>query len=286
MRDPGEVELREYGALALDHIQRRALYADRVDWQATRASIALAAAGATSPQELHPTIGEVLRQAGGEHSGLVPPGRRSRPGARSLPTASLVEGHAVLVLPSCPGDVRSVRAYTAAGGQAVQSLPPAKGWVVDLRGNSGGSMWPMLAVALPLLHGDRDIGAFVTRDGSRTPWRARGRRVGTGHWANARGRGPLRLPGPVAVLTDRRTASSGEAVAVAFRGLSTVRSYGSATWGFSTGNQTVRLPDGTLLVITTCSFADRTGVVYGGSLTPDTLTDDALDVAITELAQA
>ena len=77
-----------------------------------------------------------------------------------------------------------------------------------------------------------------------------------------------------------------QAVVVAFRGTSSVRSYGAATHGFSTGNETVRLPDGALLVITSCRFADRVGQVHAGALVPDVLTDDALDVALADLARA
>ena len=282
------MRLAAYGESALDHVEHRALYADRVDWPAARASMASAAARATTPAELHPAIGAVLRQAGGRHSGLVPPGRTGSTGARERPSASWVDGHGVLVLPWCPGELRAVRAYAAAGGRALRRLPPVSGWVVDLRGNSGGSMWPMLAVALPLLEASGVLGAFVTRDGSRTPWWARGHRVGTGRWASARSRGPRRLPGPVAVLLDGGTASSAEAVAVAFRGVSTARSYGRATHGVCTGNETVRLRDGALLVITSCRLADRTGLVHdGGPLTPDVLVDDdALDVALADLDRA
>lgn len=93
-----------------------------------------------------------------------------------------------------------------------------------------------------------------------------GRRSALGRYP---GRGPRWLLGPVAVLTDERTASSGEAVAVAFRGMPAARSYKAATHGFSTGNEVVRLPDGALLVITTCRFADRAGQLYGGPLIPD-----------------
>jgi C-terminal processing protease CtpA/Prc len=175
----------------------------------------------------------------------------------------MLHGHGVLVLPSCPGDLRSVRAYAAAGGRALRQYESAAGWVVDLRGNSGGSMWPMLAVALPLLGGDGVIGAFVTRDGART----------------------LSLSGPVAVLTDARTASSAEAVAVAFRGVPGARSYGAATRGFSTGNQTVRLPDGALLVITSCRFADRSGGAHGGPLPPDVPAADAFAAALAGLGR-
>jgi len=89
------------------------------------------------------------------------------------------------------------------------------------------------------------------------------------------------LPGPIAVLTDGWTASSAEAVAVAFQGVSGARFYGAPTRGFSTGNVTVLLSDGALLRITSCRFADRTGLVYDGPLTPDVLADDdALDVAL------
>lgn len=279
------MRLSAYGALALDHVERRALYAERVDWPSTRASIADAAARAMTPTELHPAIRTVVRQAGGRHSGLLPPGGASRAGPIEWPSASMLHGHGVLVLPSCPGDLRSVRAYAAAGGRALRQYESADGWVVDLRGNSGGSMWPMLAVALPLLGGDGVIGAFVTRDGARTPWWARRRGVGTGRWASARGRGPLSLPGPVAVLTDARTASSAEAVAVAFRGVPGARSYGAATRGFSTGNETVRLPDGALLVITSCRFADRSGGAHGGPLPPDVPAADAFAAALEGLGR-
>jgi carboxyl-terminal processing protease len=76
----------------------------------------------------------------------------------------------------------------------------------------------MLAVAAPLLQGDGVIGAFIDRDGARIPWWLRRGRVGSGRWPGARSTGPSGLPGPVAVLTDGGTASSGEAVAVASRG--------------------------------------------------------------------
>ena len=279
------MRLAAYGALALDHIERRALYADRVDWLTTRTALARAAARATTPAELHPAIRLVVRQAGGDHSGLLPPARAARAAARKRPSASMMNGRGVLVLPSCPGDLRSAWAYAVHGGKALRRLPPADGWVVDLRGNAGGSMWPMLAVALPLLKGDGVLGAFITRDGTCTPWWARGRRVGAGRWASARSRGPLRLPGPVAVLTDERTASSAEAVAVAFRGVSSARSYGAATRGFSTGNEAVLLPDGALLAITSCRFADRTGSLYGSPLTPDVAAADPLEVALSEVTQ-
>ena len=42
-----------------------------------------------------------------------------------------------------------------------------KGWIVDLRGNTGGNMWPMLTGIGPIL-GDGTVGSFVAADGNIT----------------------------------------------------------------------------------------------------------------------
>jgi C-terminal processing protease CtpA/Prc len=77
-------------------------------------------------------------------------------------------------------------------------------------------------------------------------------------------------------------------VAVAFcGGLSGVRSYGTATYGFSTGNESFQLPDGARLLITGARFADRTGTIYDGPVPPDVpvADGDALSVALAGLAR-
>ena len=132
--------------------------------------------------------------------------------------------------------------------------------------------------------GDRGL---VDRDGARRRWWLRRRWVGTGSWPRSRSYGPFRLSGPVAVLIGQGTVSSGEAVAVAFRGRSGARFYGGASYGFSTGNESFRLPDGALLVITSARFADRTGAVHQGPLLPDVPTagPDALGAALTGLGR-
>ncbi|QMW04846.1 S41 family peptidase [Spirosoma foliorum] len=48
----------------------------------------------------------------------------------------------------------------------------------------------------------------------------------------------------VAVLTNRSTASSGNAISIAFKGRSQTRSFGSATCGLSTANIGITLRDG------------------------------------------
>ena len=97
----------------------------------------------------------------------------------------------------------------------------------------------------------------------------------------ARAAGPRLPAAPVAVLTDGRTASSGEAVAVAFRGRPDVRTFGAATAGMTSANETHRMRDGAVIVVTVADFADHRRTVYRGPLPPDDPGgDDPLAAAV------
>jgi len=144
------------------------------------------------------------------------------------------------------------------------------GWVVDLRRNVGGNMWPMLHALRPIL-GEATPGSFVSSSGAEA-------------FSYRYGRGPemsapvyrLQKPDPpVAVLTSRLTVSSGEAITIAFRGRPATRSFGEATAGLPTSNASFPLVDGAVLVVTVSREADRTGRVYDGRISPD--EDVAID---------
>ena len=155
------------------------------------------------------------------------------------------------------------------------------GWIVDLRGNRGGNMWPMIAGVGPIL-GEGVAGYFVDPLGAESVW---GYRFGVS-WNDdeliQRVDAPYRLrrESPrVAVLVDSATASSGEAVVIAFMKRPDTRSFGtSATCGLSTANQQYKLSDGASLLLTEAVMADRTKVQYGGPLLPDEWVPDAIDV--------
>jgi carboxyl-terminal processing protease len=146
------------------------------------------------------------------------------------------------------------------------------GWLVDLRGNGGGNMWPMLA-GIEAVLGEGDLGSFQAPGGGGSTWFLKN---GT---ASTRPGVPQSVqsgtPGPtpdlpwVAVLFDRGTASSGEAVSIAFAGRPHARSFGEHTAGFSTANQNVPLPDGAMLLLCSSVEADRTGRRYPDGVDPD-----------------
>jgi C-terminal processing protease CtpA/Prc len=82
---------------------------------------------------------------------------------------------------------------------------------------------------------------------------------------------PYKLAGTpkVAVLMDRRTGSSGEAIAIAFRGRPETRFFGEHSEGVSTANDVVKLSDGAAMWLTIGVDADRTGKQYMEGLDPD-----------------
>lgn len=154
-------------------------------------------------------------------------------------------------------------------GEAVAAIRtaderPRCGWVVDLRRNVGGNMWPMMHAVRPIL-GEATPGYFVSSGGHEEF----SYRYGKGPGANAPAYQLKRPDPPVAVLTSRLTVSSGEALTIAFRGRPATRSFGEPTAGLPTSNQSLPLVDGAVLVVTTAQEADRTGRVYEGRIPAD-----------------
>ncbi|MDV3468722.1 S41 family peptidase [Stenotrophomonas sp. C3(2023)] len=221
-----------------------------------------------TPGEARRAVRHLLRALGDNHSFLVDPVQMQALPQQSRarfqpPRWELLEGSwGYLEVPGVlGGDAEVTRQYTTALLSALQEghRYGVRGWMVDLRGNTGGAMWPMLAGLEPLLRG-HPAGAFEDRAGRRTAWRTR---VSSGS-AQVADLSQL----PVAVLTSPRTASSGEAVAVAFRARPRTRSFGEPTAGLSTGNRGFTLLDGSVLQLTTVAFVDGAGIRYGHELMP------------------
>jgi carboxyl-terminal processing protease len=157
----------------------------------------------------------------------------------------------------------------------LQSQKP-HGWIIDLRGNSGGNMWPMLAGIGDVI-GEGDLGMFISAYGDRDTWFYKAGKAGT-RTADGKEEIVAEIKAPsfvfpnlpwIAVLFDRGTASSGEAVAISLVGRVRARSFGEPSAGFSTANDRFSLPDGAALFLCDGIEADRTGNVYADGLKPD-----------------
>jgi len=146
-----------------------------------------------------------------------------------------------------------------------------RGCIVDLRRNTGGTLWPMLAGIGPLAGAGR-VGAFASAHGS-ADWSydaALGAATSeTYELARVAAPHPLRDDLPVALLTGPLTAGAGEALVVAFAGRAHTRRFGEATRGLTTSNTQIPLADGALLVLTVTVHADRSGTRHDDVIRPD-----------------
>jgi carboxyl-terminal processing protease len=169
--------------------------------------------------------------------------------------------------------------YATAVQQLIRDLDAQDpcGWIVDLREDTGGNMWPMLAGLGPIL-GDGKAGAFVDPDGYEEDWSYQDGQALEGDQVAVKVNGPAyelkAASPPVAVLTGVNTVSAGEAIVVAFRGRPHTCSFGLYTTGLSTANGGFPLSDGAWIILTTSVYADRTGQTYGDRIYPDELVDD------------
>jgi hypothetical protein len=280
-------------------MRQRSLYRERINWDDFRARVFLAASSARMISDTYPAIEVALFLLEDPHSAFVTPG--------GMPFFAGVKfcRQSSLEPPVLPANVGYVKVSSFAGWEGAQAFAEAiqaqiqaadhedlAGWIVDLRGNTGGNMWPMIAGIGPIL-GEGTAGYFTSVTGRETAWGY----AGGASWV-LDGREVVSVTTPyelkrespkVAVLTDNFVMSSGETVLVSFLGRPNTRQFGETTCGLSTSRGVFQLFNGAHLYLSTYHLADRDRVRYGRSIVPDSPTTDtavAVQQAIDWLLQA
>lgn len=277
---PGpSAEAAAYLNEALDVIETNFIFIAQVDWAALRAEAIERAAEARDADDTHATLRWVVEQLRDVHSFFVPVGE-APPQVQSdpMPTGQRLTGDVGLLrMPYFRPVDAAADEYATVAVEVIQEIDaqPTCGWVVDLRGNKGGNMWPMLAGVSPLL-GDGEIGSFVNQTGVMQPWELRaGQSLRGGEVVTTAPVYELQQPEPpVAVLVDGFTASSGEATLLAFVGRPDTRTFGEPTTGAATVPQYYELSDGAGVVLAAAWMADRTGGTYDAEIQPDELVEN------------
>ena len=266
-----------YVSHCIKMLDREALYADQPEWQEAKASILAESKTLTSMDQAHEAVERAASIAGGKHSALVPPVTDTTSYPEVAPEVQVLDGNILhVVLPAHTGVKVSDSLYIHSVLDFLQAHRDAKGVIVDLRGNTGGNMGPMIASVSPLLP-DGILLRFKGRKRT-TPVYLEGILMGVGLYTEPIEKFPKSTP--VAVLTNERTGSSGEATLLCFRGLDNVRTFGAPTAGYASCNITKFLADGYLLVITNASDVARTGEVFcDDPIVPDIATDTPLEAA-------
>lgn len=267
---------------ALDIIRVNALRASEVDWDEVaprvRKHAATSVAAGVPEQALGPAF-KALRDShsfveGPQAAGYQPRAPITPPTGRLLDRIRSFEVPAIRVA----SDSREATTYVTAGLRALQAIDKPGPVLVDLRANSGGNCFPMLAVVAPLL----GVGELVS---FRAPTRAAEvfSYDGDGILFNGKrgiGSGPpvRHAPPRLAVLTGPTTGSSGEIALLALRDREHVRTFGLPTAGLTTANQDYPLADGFMLYLAVSLTHSSTGVAYDGPVKPHVLQGPPDDV--------
>ncbi len=280
-----------YLRFALDIMQEHSINRDRIDWPRFRARVLARADGAVVSADTHPALREALRELGDGHSflrgGTWPamggsaqrpmnwPARERSPLLSLEQRSQMLAGVGYLSVPAFPRGTHAMQQSYAADMQSridELSAQGACGWIVDLRGNTGGTFWPMLTGTGPLL-GDGVWAFAVHADGRRVPVWYRDGQSGLEEAVQLRVFDPVRngelATMPVALLIGPMTASAGEAVAIVFAGRDATRAFGETTRGVSTVNRTFPLGDGATMALTVAATADRHGRIHQQAIEPD-----------------
>ena len=273
---------------ALNFMEKNYYRRDDISWQdfRDRAHNQLREAG--NCEDAYASISWCFKQLNEPHSFIMPPDKAARYNGEAQSPASLstlvgrIHGEwlqdsiGYLTIPWVTTDDSLLCERIADSIQSVIARLDSRGidrWIIDLRQNSGGNIWPMLTGIGPLL-GDGVYGYFVAGD-SRVPIAYHDGSALQGHHVRCRvssqGYRTQRDRKYIVILTGPGTVSAGETVALAFKGRSLTYFIGQPTAGLTTANATYPMSDRSMLVLTICQEADCTGRVCEGRIRPDML---------------
>lgn len=267
-----------------DIVKKNSIYTDSINWQVVDDDLKSLAKGLKTiadAQILNNYVLAQLKKAGDNHSFI-----QNKVGAQNYASGNTVAiKPTAKILPNGIGYV-SVPAYGSINKEAgeefassIQTLIKTldqendiKGWVVDLRTNGGGNMYPMISGLGPFLDLG-DLGYFI-KGNDRSAWK----NTKTGMGVNVKD--PYQLKNKdnkIAVLIGPRTASSGEMTAITFIGQRNVKLFGEPSAGYVTANRMFKLSDGSNLLLASSYVADRNQKKYLDRIYPDVVVKSTAD---------
>lgn len=274
--DPPTAEVLKFNKEFTDIVKQHSIYTDSIDWKSVEEDLKSLGKGLKTVADarvLNSFVLQQLQKAGDNHSFI-----QDKVGAQNYATSNTVQRKAEAKLLSNGIGYILVPAYGSTNkevgeefAKSIQTLiknldteNKISGWVVDLRTNTGGNMYPMISGLGPLL----DVGnlGYFMKPGSSTPWK--NTKTGMG----------VKLTDPykvknrenkIAVLIGPRTSSSGEMTAITFIGQKNTRLFGEPSGGYITANKMFKLSDGSNLLLASSYVADRNQKKYLKRIYPD-----------------
>jgi len=272
---------------ACDTIALNSLVRDSIDFEQLKKVAFMIAGNAKTYRDCYLAINyllESLRPFGDEHSFFMTAeeaknweNEGSQISQVAYPTFKMIDSCGyILVPPFHGGNQNQILSFADSLQRGILQLYNAKnkGWIIDLRQNTGGNMAPMVAGLGPLFSSEK-LGSLIDVNGKSNSWHYKS---GKYFWDNDTGwtvskAVVLLKKMPIAVLTSAQTGSSGEAIVVSFIGNEMTRLFGQPTWGLTTGNGCFKLKDGSEIYLASTTYADRNGNIYNDRITPDFMID-------------
>jgi carboxyl-terminal processing protease len=284
-------EIQVYLTSAIDSIQNNALMSSKLDWESVRKEAFEEAEDAETIEQTYEILKSVLQKLDDNHSFLQKnetnisyPNKKEKRKPSPYGLRMKIEyglhqkddkTFARIFVPQGMRD----NAFAQDLQDKILELSSQNpcGWIVDLRGNGGGNMWPMLA-GIGVLVGSNPLGGSENGNRKKDFYHYD---KGKALYIDFNGKKELQAQAeervkllteeiPIAFLIDRGTASSGEALAVILAGRKNSRSFGEKTYGASTATRGIKLIDSLNLVIAVSTFQDRNGKLYLNGVNPDT----------------
>jgi len=274
---------------AIDIMEQNSIRQDSVDWDKMRAESLFKIKEDNSKENAYFILKGNLNSIGDNHSFFLTKKDQNKikKDNKELPSLNYerIDNQIIyLRIPPFMGDEKQSIDFANYLQEIIKSLDTnlTEKWIIDLRDNTGGNMWPMYLGLAPIVN-DGISGYFINSKGEFFNWKYKENAVysGKSKLLEIKNSYLIKAKNPkVAVLINSRTASSGEAIAVIFKGFPNTKFFGENSFGVSTGNQMFEMNDGAKIVLTTTIFADRTKRIYGGKIEPDLYCSNPREKAI------
>lgn len=292
---------------ALDITENNSIVSDSINWIKTKKDLYALAEGAQTTKDCYSALNyliSILNKKGDNHSGFYPPEFNKKNKTENIDgriSKSKYLGASIGYI-EVPGFMSinnkiSVDFATKIQNQIknLDSIYSINKWIVDLRENTGGNMYPMIAGLGPIL-GNEILGYFSSpKQKLEYSWEYKnGSAMAYGHKI-CTVKNPYILKTKILqiiVLIGPHTGSSGEMTTISFIGKENVTLVGSPTAGYSTGNAGHKLSDGAVLNLCESFCKDRNKNSILGPIKPNVVintkeinnkTDDTLEYVINQL---
>ena len=271
-------------------MEQNSLNRSKVDWSKLRRNAIGKLDSINKIEETYPIIQSALNELGDKHSFLLTPERKkiAYNQENKLPEIKnkLIDNKiGYIKIPEFIGNDSLTLLFAKKIQRKIKELNHNSNtlkWIVDLRDNRGGNMWPMFLGIAPILK-NGTAGYFVDSNNNYSKWNYSEGSVSIDDEKMLSIKNYYEIKDQnfeIAVLIGNKTSSSGEAIATIFKGLPNAKFFGQETFGLTTGNDLFELSDGAILVLTISKFADRHKNIVLGKIKPDFYSNSPKTAAI------